>query len=607
MIRACVVLWLVVGLAIGCGNGDGTYAPGQDTAGEVSADAAGDVALPDDGQGQDRVGKDDLKGVDLTPDGGGSDAGQDVPVPDDVVEMAAPEVGVDAGEDIALELVPEQVEQDVVEPLCVEDDDCLVLSEDPGVCKTWGCVEEECVPVAVADHTPCDDEEPCTVQNECLEGLCVGVATVCNDDDICTADTCEPGYGCVNQPLPPQACVDGDGNLGKQECANGQWGECQAQPQCKIKLNANDTGTVNPFIFPAREGDFYVTFVASEDEGGNLKLLWVDPETCSISNGPFNVNDVLGGVYYWGAQWAHSDGAGNFYAVWEAKGNLGDVKFASSQTGTTFGASVEVVSTSENGIHPSLALGNPGQALVAWSGYNGAQYDPYFSTNPDVFGAGAFSAGLQADSNPVQVDQTALAVDDEGNIYLGWQTFPDGSQSGGNIYVAKSTDGGATFGDEVQVNDVAGKANVGNSQFIAWGGGKLYVVWSDERSDPEGDVYMDSSEDGVAFGADKQMNDSGLRYQEDPSVVVGMGTNCKDHVYSVWQDFRSNQDYEVWGTKSTDKGATFEPNIQVSPQAPEDQMNPALAVDPQCVVGAVWRDSETNGSFDVRGTFLPVW
>ncbi len=388
---------------------------------------------------------------------------------------------------------------------------------------------------------------------------------------------------------------------------DGVWSECVIPELCDIKVNTNSTGTVNPFIFPARDGQFYVSYVASEDEGGNMKLAWLDPTTCEVTEGPFTVNDILGGAYYWGAQWALSDGNGNFYAVWEAKSGVGELGFAASESGTSFLPAIEAVSTSQNGSDPTMTVQGPGHVYIAWTGYDGNQYDPYFTTNSDVFGDNTFAPAVKVHSSPVQDDQIALAVDPEGNIYLAWQSFNDGTPAGGNMYVSKSTDEGVSWTDPVQVNDVAQKANVGKATFLAWGAGRLHIVWSDDRDDSEGDVYYDSSADGINFGTDVLVNDSTYRYQEDPSIMVGAGTACAGTIYVVWQDLRSNSSYDIYGTRSTDGGATFEANIAVTPTTEGDQMNPALAVDDTCKVGVSWRDSTTNNKFDIRASFVNGW
>ena len=523
---------------------------------------------------------------------------EDLPLPQDLAEDLGPlptDIVADSTTDILAE--------------CILADDCDAKYGASAVCGEWLCEGGFCIDSPLLEGEACDNGDPCSDGDECDGyGMCApGAAVDCEDGEFCTDDSCEAGIGCQHLWKAPQECVDGDGKAGIQECTAGSWGDCVVPLLCDIKVNTNDTGTVNPFIFPARNGQFYVSYVASEDGGGNVKLAWIDPTTCLITEGPFTVNDVPGGAYYWGAQWALSDGNGNFYAVWEAKSGVGELGFAASESGTSFLPSVEAVTTSQNGSDPTMTVQGPGHVYIAWTGYDGNQYDPYFTTNSDVFGANTFSPAVKVHSSPVQDDQIALAVGGDGTIYLAWQSFNDGTPAGGNMYVSKSTDDGVNWSSPVQVNDVAQKANVGKATFLAWGAGKLHIVWSDERSDSEGDVYYDSSVDGINFGTDVLVNDSTYRYQEDPSVVVGAGTNCTGTIYVVWQDLRSNSSYDIYGTRSTDGGATFEANIAVTPTTDGDQMNPALAVDETCKVGVSWRDSTTNDKFDIRASFVPGW
>lgn len=570
-----------------CGDVEGAD---ETAVGDVMCNQCGDIE-PDDGLVPD-----------LVPDVPTDTAGD---VPPDLLPDVPPDVEPDVAEDVP---------SDVPEPECEDADDCVAAFGAPLLCMEWDCHQGICEQVPADLGLPCDDLEVCTLDDVCDgEGFCNGTWDACDDADVCTVDSCDMGVGCSYSPEGPKACVDDDGKAGFSACKDNAWLPCKAVGPCELAVNTNDTGTVNPFIFPAREGNFYVSYVASEDGGGNLKLAWVDPITCSTVQGPFTVNDVPGGVYYWGNQWALSDGTGNFYAVWEAKSGLGDIKFSTSESGLEFSPSVEVVSTSDNGVYPSMAILSPGKPVIAWTGYIGApnpkgfSYDAFVSTNPNVFGGGMFAPGIQVAATEIQDDSTAVAVDAKGTIYVAWESFQDGTDEGGNVYVAKSTDGGLTFSPKVRVNDVPGKANVGISTFIAWGGDRLYVVWSDTRTDPEGDVYIDSAPDGAAFGQDVKVNDDGYRYQEDPSVVVADGTNCPGTVYVVWQDMRSNKSYDIYGTRSTDKGNTFEANKVVHQSTDGDQMNPAIGVDYNCVVGVAWRDDTGNEKFNVKAALLPSW
>ena len=88
-----------------------------------------------------------------------------------------------------------------------------------------------------------------------------------------------------------------------------------------------------------------------------------------------------------------------------------------------------------------------------------------------------------------------LDVGNDGTIYVVWFD----QRSGKNIYFAKSVDHGQTFIGETQVNDVNGKAVSldPSSPKIAEHDGTLYVVWPDERDGYSlTNIYLSKSTDG---------------------------------------------------------------------------------------------------------------
>ncbi|MDI7269166.1 MAG: hypothetical protein QME96_14345, partial [Myxococcota bacterium] len=88
------------------------------------------------------------------------------------------------------------------EATCDDLDPCTADSCDPGT----GCVF-----TAVAEGADCDDGNPCTVDEACVAGNCVGGSEVsCDDDNPCTADHCDPTAGCLQTGTPGIACDDGD-------------------------------------------------------------------------------------------------------------------------------------------------------------------------------------------------------------------------------------------------------------------------------------------------------------------------------------------------------------------------------------------------------------
>jgi Dictyostelium (slime mold) repeat len=89
------------------------------------------------------------------------------------------------------------------------------------------CTLDSCVPgtgqcaFAALDNTPCPDSNRCDGQM-CITGVCVaGTPFNCNDNNVCTADSCTPSTGlCSFSNLPAVPCPDGnlcDGQI----CASG--------------------------------------------------------------------------------------------------------------------------------------------------------------------------------------------------------------------------------------------------------------------------------------------------------------------------------------------------------------------------------------------------
>ena len=91
---------------------------------------------------------------------------------------------------------------------------CLAPSCDPA--------DGACGVVAANEGFLCDDGDPCTVGEACVAGACLGgVAPNCNDGNLCTDDSCEPGVGCIHAPNAA-VCNDGDACTLDDHCMGGQ-------------------------------------------------------------------------------------------------------------------------------------------------------------------------------------------------------------------------------------------------------------------------------------------------------------------------------------------------------------------------------------------------
>ena len=107
------------------------------------------------------------------------------------------------------------------------------------------CTDDSCDPakgcVHVFNSAPCEDGSACTQNDQCVLGQCVGGKAVdCDDNNLCTTDSCDPAKGCVHTPntLP---CDDGNACTEGDRCSNGV---CQGG-STKVCMDGNPCTTDN--------------------------------------------------------------------------------------------------------------------------------------------------------------------------------------------------------------------------------------------------------------------------------------------------------------------------------------------------------------------------
>ncbi len=89
------------------------------------------------------------------------------------------------------------------------------------------CTTEACDPKKGCTFAPatsgCDDDNACISADQCQGGVCQGgSATLCNDNNTCTDDSCDPAKGCVYAPLNGIACTDGNACTLEDTCIKGK-------------------------------------------------------------------------------------------------------------------------------------------------------------------------------------------------------------------------------------------------------------------------------------------------------------------------------------------------------------------------------------------------
>ncbi len=121
------------------------------------------------------------------------------------------------------------------------------------------CTDDACDPVGgcvFTDNTDgCDDSNECTTVDVCEAGQCNGyIAPDCDDDEVCTTDSCDPVAGCVHT-LNTAPCNDGDACTTVDVCADGTCVgssplPCDDGDPCTTNSCDAETGCVYPTIHP---------------------------------------------------------------------------------------------------------------------------------------------------------------------------------------------------------------------------------------------------------------------------------------------------------------------------------------------------------------------
>jgi hypothetical protein len=131
-----------------------------------------------------------------------------------VAEVDGSESEVDAGQAVADDAG--QAVADDAGPAGCNDDECDIAGE--CYANQEAHPEDACLACLVVaardawsplDGGECDDGELCTTEDTCWEGACVGTATACPDEP-CVTSTCDPGTGQCHSSPSDGTCDDGD-------------------------------------------------------------------------------------------------------------------------------------------------------------------------------------------------------------------------------------------------------------------------------------------------------------------------------------------------------------------------------------------------------------
>jgi hypothetical protein len=195
-------------------------------------------------------------------------------------------------------------------------------------------------------------------------------------------------------------------------------------------------------------------------------------------------------------------------------------------------------------------------------------------------------------------------------VYAAWTDFRSYNW---DIFVARSDDGGTSWGSSVQVDDYPDLERIDERPSLAVDRrGPLHVAWTDLRArEADTNVFYARSDDrGATFTPNKPLDDSKVGFDPDtdapsnqwqPSLAAD-----RDRLFVAWQDNRLGNN-DVFFTTSADGGTTFAASERADDTGggSSEQTRPALALarrGPRRLCYVTWEDDRdgTSGIYLAR-------
>jgi hypothetical protein len=363
-------------------------------------------------------------------------------------------------------------------------------------------------------------------------------------------------------------------------------------------VNAGDMASLNVSTSPSVQPGAYLITVTATGSGltrkTNLLLTILSPTRFaglpSIASRTKGFTSLQAGIKV--------DAAGTVHVVFDddsAKVRSDDVFYTqSADAGRMFSAPIKVSGTSPLALQSTLALDSVGNPYIVWTGVNPnpaqGTFATFFTRSTDH--GSTFSAPAVASGASRSAQSPKIAVDKNGNIAI---AYIDAATSGIPVFAVRSSDGGANFSAPLRVSQ-AGES-IGNPPFVALDStGAAYVTYQD-NSQQRIAIKLAVAPAGQDFGPPKVISNSQVNAFA-PQIAIDKNDNVFVTFYNRFAPTTSTFNREIIVIKSTDKGNTFGPQVNVSNNSTQSQF-PSLIVDDQGRVSVAWEDTADDPQRDV--------
>ncbi|MBN2538246.1 exo-alpha-sialidase [candidate division WOR-3 bacterium] len=301
------------------------------------------------------------------------------------------------------------------------------------------------------------------------------------------------------------------------------------------------------------------------------------------------------------------DSGGSLYCAWQESSATGLHAYCAKSTngGQSYFQRARI--DGPEGIFPQapvLACDWLGVVYATWTDFPDTtltSYAVFFAKSVDSGRTFSPAKRLSPDIPRLRAGVSTLAADRRGTVHVAWRDDrEDISRAYFHVYYTKSTDGGSSFLPETRVDLAGGTHGTFPSVAVDSAGTNIWIVYKD-RSSGDHQVYLSRSTDGGASFFGHTRVDS---LQLGPSDVPNIAFAEPQRIFVTWHQANPSGTYpQVYFRCSFDGGTSFSGIYKLNTASSTHGGNPLLAADPQSSVYISWWEARptTYGVYFASG------
>ncbi|HKY06303.1 MAG TPA: sialidase family protein, partial [Blastocatellia bacterium] len=255
-----------------------------------------------------------------------------------------------------------------------------------------------------------------------------------------------------------------------------------------------------------------------------------------------------------------------------------------SKKGSKFKKAANITPHDGGAFSPRVAVDSNEQVNVVWGDTLEVRKRVVFLRSLDQ--GATFSEPVDISRSSGDAFEPEIAVDKDNAINVAWEDTATGTSL---IMFTRSTDAGESFSEPVRVSSPDARATEANIAVDSLG--NIHVVWVGASGDTLQAFYARSTDGGTTFS--EPVNLSQVEGADIHKLVIA---TFNENVYVAYNN-EANNSRQVFLVKSKDSGLSFSDPVRVSnaDRAKGRAHSPALAVDSTGLLHIVWIDSSVVG------------